>query len=322
MAGLDPELWALTQNPWVILNTVSIEKLKNKLANPDFRKIVDDLSQANRLKTEGPSWFQENHPTSPLTCVAYFCMEYMLSEALPIYSGGLGNVAGDQLKSASDLGVPVVALGLLYQQGYFRQMIDNEGAQQAFYPFNEPGQLPITPLRKPDGEWLRLEIHLPGWSFWLRAWEVKVGRTRLYLLDSNDPANFPPHRGITSELYGGDPELRLKQELVLGIGGYRLLEALGIKPEVCHLNESHAAFVVLERARQYRQETNASFEEALAVTRAGNLFTTHTAVSAGFDRFPRSMIEQYLTRYTHENLGISVPELLALRLPTSERPQR
>ena len=158
-----------------------------------------------------------------MTCVAYFSMEFMLSEALPIYSGGLGNVAGDQLKAASDLGVPVVGVGLLYQQGYFRQVIDKDGAQQALYPYNDPGQLPITPVRQPNGEWLRLEIALPGYSVWLRAWQVQVGRVKLYLLDSNDAANFPAHRGITSELYGGGPELRLKQELLLGIGGWRLL---------------------------------------------------------------------------------------------------
>src|SRR5208282_1572111 len=134
-------------------------------------------------------------------------------------------------------------------QGYFRQMIDQNGAQQALYPYNDPGQLPITPVRQPNGEWLRLEIALPGCSVWLRTWQVIVGRTKLYLLDTNDAANFPVHRGITSELYGGGPELRLVQEMVLGIGGWRLLTALGIKPEVCHLNEGHAAFALLERAR-------------------------------------------------------------------------
>jgi len=236
----------------------------------------------------------------------------MLSEALPIYSGGLGNVAGDQLKAASDLGVPVVGVGLLYQQGYFRQVIDQNGAQQALYPYNDPGQLPITPLRQPNGEWLRLEIALPGYSVWLRAWQVQVGRVKLYLLDSNDAANFPAHRGITSELYGGGPELRLKQELLLGIGGWRLLAALGIKPEVCHLNEGHAAFAVLERARSFMQETAQPFEVALAVTRAGNHFTTHTAVAAGFDRFTPALIEQYLGRYAQEKLGLTLHDLLAL----------
>ena len=309
---LDPALWELTQNPWVVLQTVSRDKLQHVLANPGFRKNIDDLLQAKRHGAETPAWFQQHHPQAPLTCVAYFSMEFMLSEALPIYSGGLGNVAGDQLKAASDLGVPVVGVGLLYQQGYFRQVIDKDGTQQALYPYNDPGQLPITPVRQANGEWLRLEIALPGYSVWLRAWQVQVGRVKLYLLDSNDAANFPAHRGITSELYGGGPELRLKQEMLLGIGGWRLLSALGIKPEVCHLNEGHAAFAVLERALNFMQENAQPFEVALAVTRAGNLFTTHTAVTAGFDRFAPSLIEQYLGGYAEKKLGISLHDLLAL----------
>jgi starch phosphorylase len=310
--ALDPVLWELTQNPWVVLQTVSRDQLERALADPAFRKNVDDLLRSKRQAAETPAWFQHHHAQASLTCVAYFSMEFMLSEALPIYSGGLGNVAGDQLKAASDLGVPVVGVGLLYQQGYFRQVIDQDGAQQALFPYNDPGQLPITPLRQPNGEWLRLEIALPGYSVWLRAWQVQVGRVKLYLLDSNDAANFPAHRGITSELYGGGPELRLKQELLLGIGGWRLLAALGIQPEVCHLNEGHAAFAVLERARSFMQETAQPFEVALAVTRAGNLFTTHTAVAAGFDRFSPALIEQYLVGYAENKLGIPLNELLAL----------
>jgi starch phosphorylase len=309
---LEPTLWELTQNPWVVLQTVSRHKLKRVLADPAFRKNVDDLLQAKRQAAEAPAWFQGHNPQGALTCVAYFSMEFMLSEALPIYSGGLGNVAGDQLKAASDLGVPVVGVGLLYQQGYFRQVIDQDGAQQALFPYNDPGQLPIMPLRQPDGEWLRLEVALPGYSVYLRAWQVQVGRVKLYLLDTNDAANFPAHRGITSELYGGGPDLRLKQELILGLGGWRLLDALGIHPEVCHLNEGHAAFAVLERARDFMKETGQSFEVALAATRAGNLFTTHTAVAAGFDRFDPALIERYLGRYAQEKLGIKIHDLLAL----------
>ena len=309
---LSPELWEFTQNPWVVLQTVSRDRIERVLADPVFRRNVDGLVQTRRHAVEAPAWFQQNHAQAPLTCAAYFSMEFMLSEALPIYSGGLGNVAGDQLKAASDLGVPVVGVGLLYQQGYFRQVIDKDGAQQALYPYNDPGQLPITPLRHSNGEWLRLEIALPGYSVWLRAWQVQVGRVKLYLLDSNDAANYPAHRGITSELYGGGPELRLKQELLLGIGGWRLLVALGIQPEVCHLNEGHAAFAVLERAYSFMQETAQPFEVALAVTRAGNLFTTHTAVAAGFDRFAPALIEQYLGGYAEQKLGIRLRDLLAL----------
>jgi glycogen phosphorylase len=309
---LDPVLWGLTHNPWVVLQTVSREKLQHVLADPVFRKNVDGLVQARRDASAAPGWFQKTYPQAPLSCVAYFSMEFMLSEALPIYSGGLGNVAGDQLKAAGDLGVPVVGVGLLYQQGYFRQMIDQDGAQRALFPYNDPGQLPITPLRHPNGEWLRLQLDLPGHPIWLRAWQVQVGRVKLYLLDSNDAVNFPPYRGITSELYGGGPQLRIMQELVLGIGGWRLLTALGIKPEVCHLNEGHAALSVLERARSFMEETGRSFEVALAVTRAGNLFTTHTAVAAGFDRFPPALVEQHLGGYAEQKLGISLRDLLAL----------
>jgi starch phosphorylase len=309
---LDPVLWELTHHPWDVLQTVSQEKIKDVLSRPDVRKKIENLIQSKKQEEKADAWFQKNYSKAPLTCVAYFSMEFMLSEALPIYSGGLGNVAGDQLKTASDLGVPVVGVGLLYQQGYFRQELDRNGAQQALYPYNDPGQLPITPLRRPNGEWLRLEIALPGCSVWLRAWQVQVGRIKLYLLDSNDAANSPIHRSITSELYGGGPELRLKQEMVLGIGGWRLLRALGIKPEVCHLNEGHAAFAVLERARNFMEETGQPFEVALAITRAGNLFTTHTAVAAGFDRFAPALIEQYLGWYAKEKLGITINDLLAL----------
>ena len=309
---LDPALWELTHNPWVVLQTVSRDQIERVSADPIFRKRVDELVKAKRQAAEASAWFQQAYPKSPLTQVAYFSMEFMLSEALPIYSGGLGNVAGDQLKSASDLGVPVIGVGLLYQQGYFRQVIDKDGGQQALFPYNDPGQLPITPLRQPNGEWLRLEIALPGYSVWLRAWQVQVGRVLLYLLDSNDAANFPAHRGITSELYGGGPELRLKQELLLGIGGWQLLRALDIQPEVCHLNEGHAAFAVLERAVSFMEETGQPFEVALAVTRAGNLFTTHTAVAAGFDRFDPALIEQYLGGYAEQKLGITLHDLLAL----------
>jgi glycogen phosphorylase len=309
---LDPALWAQTYHPSVVLQTVSRERLAQALADPDFCQLLDRLVQAKRQAATTPCWFQQKYPQSPLSCVAYFCMEFMLSEALPIYSGGLGNVAGDQLKAASNLGVPVIGVGLLYQHGYFRQVIDRNGAQQALYPYNDPGQMPVTPVRQSNGEWLRLEIALPGCSVWLRAWQVQVGRSLLYLLDTNDAANFPVHRGITSELYGGDPELRLKQEMVLGIGGWRLLDALGIKPDVCHLNEGHAAFALLERARSFMQKVGQPFAVALTATRAGNLFTTHTAVAAGFDVFSPALMEQYLGSYAQEKLGLSLRELLAL----------
>ncbi len=308
---LDPELWELTANPWLILQSVSQKKL-DELCDAVFRDRVRQLLAELNERRASPAWFQKAHPVSPLGRVAYFCMEHMLSEALPIYSGGLGNVAADQLKTASDLGIPVISVGLLFQEGYFRQEIDIYGEQLELYPSNEPGQLPIRPVRNEDGEWLRIPFLPPGAKVWIRTWEVQVGRTRLYLLDTNDPANLPQHRGISTELYGGDPETRLKQELVLGIVGWRLLRALGIQPEVCHLNEGHAAFAVLERARSYMEDTGRPFHEALEITRAGNIFTTHTAVAAGFDRFLPELIRQYLSAYAEQELGISVKELFAL----------
>jgi len=309
---LDTNLWDITHNPWAILQTISRDQFQSVINDPVFREKIDSLVKSMRETNAAPAWFQKHYPNSSLSCVAYFSMEYMLNEALPIYSGGLGNVAGDQLKAASDLGVPIVGIGLLYQQGYFRQEIDLNGEQHALYPFNDPGQLPITPLRQSNGEWLRLKIDLPGYPVWLRVWQAKVGRIKLYLLDSNDVANFPVHRGITSELYGGGNELRFKQELILGIGGWRLLQELDIHPEVCHLNEGHAAFAILERAYSYMKKTGQPFNVALSITRAGNLFTTHTAVPAGFDLFDSTIIEQYLGEYAEQKLGITRQQLLAL----------
>ncbi|MDQ2864521.1 MAG: alpha-glucan family phosphorylase, partial [Bacteroidota bacterium] len=308
---LDPALWELTHNPWIVLQTVSRDELEHQLADPSFKEKIDALLKLKEVTDAEEGWFHQTHAGSGLSCVAYFSMEYMLSEALPIYVGGLGNVAGDQLKSASDLNVPVVAIGLLYGQGYFRQEIDKDGNQMALFPYNDPGQLPITPLRLPNGEWLRIKIDMPGYPIWLRTWQVQTGKLKLLLLDSNDAANLPWYRGITNEIYGGGPETRIKQEIILGIGGWKLLQALGLKPEVCHMNEGHAAFLVFERARDFMIENNISFEEALAVTRAGNLFTTHTAVAAGFDHFSPELMQQYFSDYAKNELHISFNDLMA-----------
>ncbi len=309
---LDPKLWEIANNPWVVLQTASRDNIDRVLSDPAFRQNIDRLVKETRQAAEAPAWFQKNHAKTSLTCAAYFSMEFMLSEALPIYSGGLGNVAGDQMKAASDLGVPMVGVGLLYQQGYFRQEIDKNGAQKALFPYNDPGQLPIRPLRHPNGEWLRLEIALPGYSVWLRTWQVQVGRVMLYLLDSNDAANFPAYRGITSELYGGGPELRLKQEILLGIGGWRLLRALGIEPEVCHLNEGHAAFAVLERAHEFMEDDGAALQGGTGCHARWESFTTHTAVAAGFDRFTPDLIEQYVGGYARRNSAFRSRIYLAL----------
>jgi len=305
-----PELWARTGNPWLILQNISTARLNVLAADPVFRKMLGDYVASYRDAMEKPSWFQQAHAESSLT-VAYFSMEFGLSEALPLYSGGLGILAGDYMKTASDLGVAAVGMGLLYQQGYFRQVLDITGSQAEFYPYNDPGQLPIMPVRDKDGEWLAVEVDFPGRHIRLRAWQANIGRTRLYLLDSNDPRNSPADRGVTSELYSGGPDMRLHQEIVLGIGGWRLLQALGIDVDVCHLNEGHAAFVVLERARALMATNKCDFDVALAATRVGNVFTTHTPVGAGFDRFPPSLMQRYLGSYADE-IGIGLDGLLTL----------
>ncbi|MDE3194881.1 MAG: alpha-glucan family phosphorylase, partial [Acidobacteriota bacterium] len=311
--SLDPALWDQTHNPWVVLQTVSAEQLERAAATEEFRKQLEEVSELRQQRRSAATqWFTASYPDSPLSAVAYFSMEYMLSEALPLFSGGLGNVAGDQLKAASDLGVPAVAVGLLYQQGYFRQQIDPAGRQLEFYPFNDPGQLPISPVRTQQGDWLRIQLAFPGGTLFLRTWQAQVGNRMLYLLDTNDPANLPEYRGIAAELYGGGPEQRLQQEVVLGIGGWRLLRAIGLDPEVCHLNEGHAAFAALERARAFMEANGRTFFEALAVTRAGNLFTTHTPVEAGFDRFAPDLMRQYLYSYCEGELKVRFEEILAL----------
>ncbi len=308
---IDHDTWDRTHNPWLILQTVSKKYLLQLASDADFISLLSELRREQNIAHERPAWFQQNHLKSASSSIAYFSMEFGLDESLPIYSGGLGVLAADYLKAGSELGLPVVGIGLLYQQGYFRQGLDAEGNQLVFFPYNDPMQLPIQPVRDREGEWLLVEVDLPGRILRLRIWQVIVGRVTLYLLDSNDSLNSPADRGITSELYGGGSEMRLQQEIVLGIGGYRLLQSLQITPVICHLNEGHAAFVVLERARFFMLQHEVSFPVALTATRAGNLFTTHTPVEAGFDRFSSRLFKQYMKKYAAE-LGIPFQDLLAL----------
>jgi len=310
-AKVDPELWEATGDPWLILESVSQDRLEQLAKDPQFLAILKTQVSARREYLARHPWFAGVSGREHLATVAYFSMEYGLSEALPIYSGGLGVLAGDHLKTASDLGIPLVGIGLLYQQGYFRQTIDAMGSQQELFPYNNPSMLPVLPLRDAGGSWLRVDLQLPGRVLHLRGWEARIGRVRLYLLDSNDLLNNPGDRGITGELYGGGQEQRLQQEMVLGIGGWRLLEALDSVPDVCHLNEGHPALAVLERARTFMLQTGVGFREALSATRAGNLFTTHTPVATGFDRFPPELVAQYLGSYARD-LGLSLAEFLGL----------
>jgi starch phosphorylase len=313
-------VWDRTHSPWHILQTISQTRLEAFAKDEEFVALVRRHVEERIRTLSAPSWYAEHcqnmppgapSPSPLLGQIAYFSMEFGLTEALPIYSGGLGILAGDYLKSASDLGVPMVGVGILWQQGYFRQALSAAGEQIEFFPFNDPGQLPVAPLRNIHGEWVSVNLQFPRRTVHLRVWEVRAGRVRLYLLDANDLMNSAVDRGITSELYGGGPEVRLQQELVLGVGGWRVLRALGIEAEICHLNEGHAAFAVLERARCYMEDNGVGFDEALRATRAGNLFTTHTAVEAGFDRFPAALVREYLGDYALE-LGIGIDRLLAL----------
>lgn len=308
--ALAPEIWQRTGNPWLILQSVSQSRLERLAVDAGFRAELGQLVQLRREYLTGRTWFDDTHVGRNMQ-VAYFSMEYGLSEALPLYAGGLGILAGDHLKTASDLGVPLVAVGLLYQEGYFRQMLNADGMQLELYPHNVPTSLPITPMRDADGAWLSVPLDLPGRSLVLRVWRAQVGRVPLYLLDSNDPMNSPVDRGITGKLYGGDEETRLIQEMVLGIGGWRALELLGVNPDVCHLNEGHAAMVTIERARSYMQRHRVGFQEALWATRAGNVFTTHTPVAAGFDTYRIALLAEYGGAYAAQ-LGVEPAALLAL----------
>jgi starch phosphorylase len=308
---MNPEIWAATRNPWALLKSVGPQELA-QLADDeafcrDVRALIDDREKRNA----DPFWFPQSHGASTLKQIAYFSMEFGLSEALPIYAGGLGVLAGDHVKSSTDLGVPLVGVGLLYQQGYFRQALDAGGNQREIFPFSDPSEIPVQRVRGRDGAWIRIPLDFPGRTMTLRAWVVNVGNLPLYLLDSNDPSNDPQDRGITARLYEADPEIRWQQEVALGFGGWRLLRELGHDPDVCHLNEGHAALAVLERARWIAREHDVSFEVALTVARAGTVFTTHTPVAAAFDRFEPALVAGYLGRYAAE-MHVGVGKIIGL----------
>ncbi len=305
---LDLETWEKTKNPYLVLQNVSKARLEEAAKDENLREEIRSWQERRTKLLEEPGWFDKYHD---IRSIAYFSMEFGLSEALPIYSGGLGILAGDHLKTASDLGVPIVGIGLLYQQGYFRQVLAENGSQVEAFPYNDPTTLPLLAVRDKDGSRLRVKINLPGRSLFLRVWQANICRVNLYLLDSNDPLNSPWDRAITANLYAPGQERRLIQEIVLGIGGWQVLERLGVDPEVCHLNEGHAAFVILARAYSFMKKTGYSPRVALLATRAGNVFTTHTPVEAGFDKFDRALVNKYAKHYA-DQLGFSSEDLIAM----------
>ena len=315
--SIDAGAWDTTRNPWLILNELSAERLEELARDQVFRDRLAAVLRERHQYTSRPAL--ATRLTRP---VVYFSMEYAVGEAVPFYAGGLGVLAGDHLKATADLGVPLIAVGLMYQEGYFRQMIDLAGRQIEVYPYNDPSTMPLRPVLSPSGAWLTIPVELPGRRVDVRAWRAKVGGVELLLLDSNIPSNEPIDRGITGKLYDDAPDVRLRQELVLGLGGWRLLEALGIRAGACHLNEGHTGFVVLERARSAMRNAQLTFAEALTATRAGNVFTTHTPVMAGIDAFPIALVEKYLGRSGGfaEQLGITFGELCRLGQPPDAPP--
>jgi len=305
------EIWRRTGNPILVIQNTPRSRLEELAANSEFVAGVQRLDHEQSEYLSRPSWFQQSHALERPVHIAYFSMEYGLTEALPLYSGGLGVLAGDHLKTASDLGIPLTAVGLFYREGYFRQMLDASGGQLELYAVNARESLPVRPVLDSEGMPLRVVIDLPGRDVRLRLWRVAVGRVDLYLLDSDDPLNSPFDRGITAQLYGGDGERRLLQEIVLGIGGWRALQALGLAIDVCHLNEGHAALATIERARCFLEANGTDFFTALWATRAGNVFTTHTPVAAAFDTFAIDLLRRYGPEYA-QSCGITPEQLMGL----------
>jgi starch phosphorylase len=310
-AMLDGGLWERIRNPWLVLQSTPFARLESLALDSRFLAELDRVQRERDEYLGARTPWESIRPADFAGQIAYFSMEFGITEVLPIYSGGLGVLSGDHLKTASDLGVPIVGIGLLYQEGYFRQMLDSHGRQIELYPANLPHTLPVSAVRDPNGQRLIVPVELPGRTLRLLVWKAQIGRVPLYLLDSNDALNSPADRGITGQLYGGGKENRLTQEIALGIGGWRLLEQLGIEPAVCHLNEGHAALVTLERARAFMRRHQVGFWPSLWATRAGNVFTTHTPVAAAFDTFPVELLAQYGRDYADE-LGIAPEKLLAL----------
>jgi starch phosphorylase len=310
---LDSDLWESTgHNPVRLLGMVSQSQLEAAAKDEAFlaqlRRTVEYLQTYVAAES---SWYGRTYSQTDGLLVAYFSAEFGITECLSIFAGGLGVLAGDHLKSASDLGVPLVGVGLLYQQGYFRQYLNAAGWQQESYDDNDFENMPVALRRGPDGAPLTISVSLEGRQVKAQIWQVHVGRIPLFLLDTNMQENRPEDRDVTDQLYGGGTEMRVKQEIVLGIGGYRALAALGFEPTVYHMNEGHSAFLSLERARDLMQRHNLSFAEAREVASAGLVFTTHTPVPAGHDYFTPGLLDRFLTDYA-QRLGLSRNEFLGL----------
>ena len=311
-SDIDPKLWSDSyKNPVWMLNHVPQERY-DALAEDTYYKdrLAMQVNALSRyLAAPSPFKFEDTPPGSP--AIAYFSLEFGVSLCLPIYSGGLGILAGDHLKSASDLNVPLCGIGLAYAQGYFRQYMTPDGWQQERYPDYDFEQMPMQVACTPTGETAKVHLAIGERPLAAQIWEAKVGRISLYLLDTNIPENPPDFRTITARLYGGNLEMRLWQEILLGIGGIKALDVLGLKPQVIHMNEGHSAFAGLERVRLLMKENQLPFEVAVEVAASGSIFTTHTPVPAGNDRFPPALMQQYFEPYARD-MGLAFKVFMAL----------
>src|SRR6266446_479700 len=308
-ARLDPDLWeAVSHSPKALLKNVSQRRLDDAARDQtylhDYHRTFEAYDAYHqRAPANGEPALKEGE------LIAYFCAEFGFHESLPIYSGGLGILAGDHCKTASDMALPFIAVGLLYRQGYFQQAIDGEGYQQAAYSDSDFGYLPITEVMK-DGKTLEVSVEFGDHDVYAKVWRARVGRVTLYLLDTDLEANRPEDRATAHRLYGGDRNTRIQQEIVLGVGGVRALAAMGVKPTIWHINEGHAAFLVLERMRVLMRE-GLDLQSAMEAVASNTVFTTHTAVAAGHDHFSPEKMDRYFVRYVQE-LGLNRDEFMAL----------
>lgn len=310
---LDQELWEETNhNPLLLLGRTSQERLKEVSLDDGFvahlGRVYNKLSDYLNEKT----WFEKNYPDSKNKNIIYFSAEFGLTECLQTYSGGLGVLSGDHLKAASDLGVPLIGVGLLYKEGYFQQYLTSDGWQQERYEINDFNNLPMQQVKNDAGSVLTISVRIADRDVFFQVWKIQVGRIPLYLMDTKIPVNSEADQKITETLYGGNSETRIKQEIILGIGGIRTMHAIGIKPMICHMNEGHSAFLALERMKHLINNEGLSFNEAKQVGYYSNIFTTHTPVPAGIDVFSNELIEKYFAHYYRNELKISDKEFYSL----------
>ena len=316
---IDSDLWeTVGKNPVKFLKLVSQDKLEDIAKDEEFLAKYDEVvNHFNSYMQTKETWFSKNYPNNANDLIAYFSAEYGIDEIIPIYSGGLGILSGDHLKSASDLGLPFVAVGLLYKNGYFNQKIDGYGTQKTEYTNIDLDNLPILPVKDENGEDLIIDVDFPDRKLYLKIWKIVVGRISLYLMDSDIDKNIAEDRVVTLRLYGGDQEMRIRQEIVLGMAGIKLLKRLGLNPSVYHMNEGHSAFLTLEVIKDAMEEKQVSFEVAKSMCSAKTVFTTHTPVPAGNDIFPIELMDKYFSNFWPK-LGISREDFLRLGMKNSQ----